>query len=116
MKPGWPPRLFGWTVPSGSVGWLGTPSGSACVLAGMLNAIQCSTSSTRLRGAVSGSCMMSVKLCVAAGAFSQDNAGETGEGEAWVYLSGMTAPSVKDVLVNVMGGGGAAVCAWASAL
>jgi hypothetical protein len=28
----------------------------------------------------------------------------------------MTAPSVKDVLVNVMGvgGGGAAFCAWAS--
>src|SRR5665213_2188577 len=85
----------------------------------MLNAIQCNTSSTPLRGAVSGSCMMSVKLWVAAGALSQANAGEMGDGEAWVYLSGMTAPSVKDVLVNVMGvggGGGAAFCAWASTL
>src|ERR1700743_907399 len=78
----------------------------------MLNAIQCSTSSTPLRGAVSGSCMISAKLWVAAGALSHASAGDTGDGEFWVYLSGMTPPSVKDVLVNVMG---AERGAWASA-
>jgi hypothetical protein len=59
--------------------------------------------------------MIKAKLTVAAGAFCQLSWGETGDGEAWVYLSGITAPSAKDVLVKVMGvGGGAAFCAKAN--
>src|SRR5215472_13536309 len=100
-------------VPSGSVGSVGTPSGSECTPAGILNAIQCSTSSTPLRGATSGSCMIKAKLCVPGGVFSQESAGDTGDGEACVYLSGMTPPSVKEELVNIMGM--AAGAFWASA-
>jgi hypothetical protein len=59
--------------------------------------------------------MIKAKLTVAAGAFCQLSWGETGDGEAWVYLSGMTLPSVNDVLVKVIGvGGGAAFCAKAN--
>ena len=59
--------------------------------------------------------MIRAKLWVPAGAFSQASAGEIGDGEAWVYLSGMTPPSVKDELVNVMGVGGGVAGVWAGA-
>src|SRR5579871_771999 len=82
----------------------------------MLNAIQCSTSAEPLFGAVSGSCMISAKLRVPAGTFSQLKAGDTGAVLAWVYLSGMTAPSAKAELVKVIGvGGGAAGAGCAQA-
>ena len=80
----------------------------------MLNAIQCSTSVEPLFSATSGSCMISAKLIVPAGALSQLKAGDTGVALAWVYLSGMTAPSANAALVSVMGvtgGGVAGVCA-----
>src|SRR5215469_7962740 len=103
MKPGLPRRLLGWTVPSGSPAVVGTFSGSDRAVAGILNAIQCSTSVEPLFGAVSGSCMMSAKLMVPVGALSQLKAGDTGVVLlACVYLSGMTPPSAKAVLLNVM--------------
>src|ERR1700749_3083949 len=108
MKPGVPRRLLGWTVPSARLAVVGTFSGKDRAVAGILNAIQCSTSAEPLFGAVSGSCMMGAKLMVPAGTFSQLKAGDTGMVLACVYLSGMTAPSAKAELVRVMGVGGAA--------
>src|SRR5579863_958139 len=103
-------------VPSANCAVVGTFSGSARAVAGMLNAIQCSTSAEPLFGAVSGSCMINAKLIVPAGTLSQLKAGDTGVVLAWVYLSGMTAPSANAVMVSVMGvtgGGAAGVCAKA---
>src|SRR5258707_12373916 len=82
----------------------------------MLKAAQCSTSLVVCWSAVSGSSTTSAKLCVPAGGLVQASAGETGAATAWVYLSGMMPPSVKDELVRPIGvGGGAAGAAacWA---
>src|SRR5664279_4510416 len=118
MKPGLPRRLLGWMVPSGSCAAVGTFSGNARAAAGMLKAIQCSASAEPLFGATSGSCMISAKLAVPAGTLSQLRAGDTGVVVlAWVYLSGMTPPSVNAELVSVMGvtgGGAAGACADAN--
>src|SRR5262249_50392508 len=103
----------GWMVPSGSEAVVGTFSGSPRAVAGILNAIQCRTSPVPLFSATSGSCMISAKLMVPAGTFSQLKAGETGDVLAWVYLSGMTAPSAKAELVSVMGVGGGGDAGWA---
>src|SRR5580692_2330758 len=103
---------MGWMVPSGSVGWLATPSGSDMVLAGILKAAQCSTSLVLCCSAVSGSSTITAKLWVAAGALVQESCGDTGDGLTWLYLSGMTPPSLKDVLVRPIGGGGGGVGAF----
>src|SRR5690349_3902091 len=109
MKPFFLPVFRGWTVPSGSDASLGTPSGSDVAVAGMLKAAQCSTSLVVRWSAVSGSSTTRAKLWVPAGALVQARAGETGAGTAWVYLSGMMPPSVKEELVRPIGvGGGAA--------
>src|SRR5471032_1206899 len=115
MKPGCLPKLLGWTVPSARVGVVGTPSGSAETVAGMLNAIQCKMSVELWPGAVSGSCMIRVKLWVPAGALVQESCGEIGAGTAWVYLSGMMPPSAKDELVSPIGVGGGVAGACAKA-
>src|SRR6266702_6763105 len=115
MKPAFLPVLSGWTVPSGRVASLGTPSGNELALAGMLKAAQCRTSLVVCCNAVSGSSTTSAKLWVPAGALVQASAGETGAGTAWVYLSGITAPSAKDELVRPMGAGGGAAGACAKA-
>src|SRR5215469_7397857 len=103
---------MGWMVPSGSVGWLGKPSGSEVALAGMLKAAQCSTSLVLCCSAVSGSSTISAKLCVPGGALVQESCGDTGAELAWLYLSGMTPPSAKDVLVRPIGRGGGDVGAF----
>src|SRR5215469_13285954 len=99
-------------VPSESVGWLGTPSGSEVMLAGMLKAAQCSTSLVLCCSAVSGSSTTIAKLWVPGGALVQDSSGDTGAELAWLYLSGMTPPSAKDVLMRPIGGGGGVVGAF----
>src|SRR3954466_5837359 len=98
MKPFFLPVLSGCTVPSARVGVLGTPSGSDVAVPGMLKASQWVTSLVVFCMATSGSCIKRTKLWVPAGVSVQDSCGETGDALAWVYLSGMTAPSAKDVL------------------
>src|SRR3954471_24495802 len=93
-------------VPSGKVAVVGTFSGSEVTLAGILKAAQCSTSLVVRCRAVSGSSTIRAKLWVPAGALLQASSGEIGLGTAWVYLSGMMAPSWKEVLVRPMGVGG----------
>src|SRR5579863_331938 len=102
-------------VPSGNVAWLGTPSGSELALAGMLKAAQCSTSLVLCANAVSGSSTTTAKLWVPGGALVQESCGDTGAELTWLYLSGMTPPSVKDVLVRPIGGGGVVGAFCASA-
>src|SRR4051794_40026680 len=117
MKPFFLPVLTGWMVPSGKVAAFGTFSGSEVVVAGILKAAQCSTSLVGCCSAVSGSSTIKAKLWVPGGALVQDSSGEIGDGLAWVYLSGMTPPSAKELLVRPIGGGGgvAGAAGWASA-
>ena len=115
MKPFFLPVFSGCTVPSGRLATLGTPSGSEVAVPGMLKAIQCSTSLVVFCMATSGSCMIRAKLCVPFGTSVQDRWGETGAALAWVYLSGMTAPSAKDELLRPMRLG-AGACAMTALL
>src|SRR5580693_9559199 len=102
-------------LPSGRVGTLATPSGNAFTVAGMLKITQWVVSSTFFIGALSGSCMMRVKLTVPAGALAHARAGETGLSTAAVYLSARMPPSVKEELDRLIGVGGGPAGACASA-
>src|SRR5579863_8689367 len=80
-------------MPSANFGSADCPPASSVAVPGILNAIQCVTSSVFFPIATSGSCISSRKVTVPIGTFFHSSLGDTGLVSACVPLFGITAPS-----------------------